>query len=88
MTEIILKLEDHSMTLQSMLSSPFIGPFMPHVRKWEKSLNQVSDIIDEWVGVQRKWMYLEGIFLSGDIREQLPDEARKFDDIDKTFRRV
>jgi len=33
-------------------------------------------------------MYLEGIFVSGDIRAQLPDEAKKFDQIDKTFRRV
>ena len=38
--------------------------------------------------VQRKWMYLEGIFIGGDIRSQLPEEAKKFDQIDKTFRRV
>jgi dynein heavy chain len=38
--------------------------------------------------VQRKWMYLEGIFIGGDIRAQLPEEAKKFDQIDKTFRRV
>lgn len=46
------------------------------------------DIIDEWVQVQRKWMYLEGIFIGGDIRTQLPDEAKKFDDIDKAYKRV
>ena len=33
-------------------------------------------------------MYLEGIFIGGDIRSQLPEEAKKFDQIDKTFRRV
>ena len=38
--------------------------------------------------VQRKWMYLEGIFIGGDIRAQLPEEAKKFDQIDKTFKRV
>ena len=46
------------------------------------------DIIDEWIQVQRKWMYLEGIFVGGDIRTQLPEEAKKFDDIDRTYRRV
>lgn len=81
-------LDDHSMNLQSMSASPFIGPFMGTVQKWEKCLTLVSEMLDEWIATQRKWMYLEGIFIGGDIREQLPDEAKKFDDIDKAFIRV
>ena len=33
-------------------------------------------------------MYLESIFIGGDIRAQLPEEAKKFDNIDKTFKKV
>ena len=33
-------------------------------------------------------MYLESIFIGGDIRAQLPEEAKKFDSIDKTFKKV
>ena len=33
-------------------------------------------------------MYLESIFIGGDIRQQLPEEAKKFDNIDKTFKKV
>ena len=34
--------------------------------------------------VQRKWMYLESIFLgSDDIRQQLPKEAQRFDTINR-----
>lgn len=61
---------------------------MSTVQKWEKCLTLVSEITDEWLDTQRKWIYLEGIFIGGDIREQLPDEAAKFDSIDKSFRRV
>ena len=33
-------------------------------------------------------MYLESIFIGGDIRAQLPEEAKKFDSIDKTFKKI
>lgn len=86
--EIMQVLEDNSMNLQSMAGSQFVGPFLSQVQKWEKSLSTIGEVIDEWLSVQRKWMYLEGIFVGGDIRSQLPDEAKKFDDIDKAFRRI
>ena len=42
-------------------------------------LNLVAEVMESWFGVQRHWMYLEGIFLgSEDIRSQLPEEAKRF----------
>jgi hypothetical protein len=70
------------------LACRFIGPFLPAVQTWEKTLSLISQVLDEWLLVQRKWIYLEEIFEGGDIRQQLPDEARKFDDIDKAFQKV
>ncbi|XP_015836813.2 dynein axonemal heavy chain 10 [Tribolium castaneum] len=86
--EIMQVLEDNSMNLQSMAGSQFVGPFLIQVQKLEKSLANIGEVIDEWLSVQRKWLYLEGIFVGGDIRAQLPEEAKKFDDIDKAFRRI
>ncbi|XP_055909296.1 LOW QUALITY PROTEIN: dynein axonemal heavy chain 10 [Eupeodes corollae] len=86
--EIMQILDDNSTSLQSMGASQFIGPFLQNVNKWERNLALIYEIIDEWTSVQRKWLYLEGIFLGGDIRTQLPDEAKKFDDIDKLYRRI
>ncbi|KAH8417458.1 hypothetical protein KR222_000260 [Zaprionus bogoriensis] len=86
--EITQVLEENAMNLQSMGASQFIGPFLETVNRWERSLALVSEIIEEWMVVQRKWLYLEGIFIGGDIRTQLPEEARKFDDIDKAYRRM
>ncbi|XP_075981627.1 dynein heavy chain at 89D [Anticarsia gemmatalis] len=86
--EIQVKLDDDAMTLQSMAASQFIGPFLSVVHRWEKTLSLMSEVIEEWMATQRKWLYLEGIFVGGDIRVQLPEEAKKFDDIDKVFRKI
>jgi hypothetical protein len=42
-----------------------------------------------WMLVQRKWMYLESIFIgSDDIRNQLPQETKRFDTIDKAWLKI
>ncbi|XP_028025407.1 dynein heavy chain 10, axonemal [Bombyx mandarina] len=86
--DIVVKLDDDSMSLQSMAASQFIGPFLTVVQTWERRLSLISEIIEEWMATQRKWLYLEGIFVGGDIRTQLPEEAKKFDDIDRAFRKI
>ena len=86
--EVIQILDDNAMTLQSMSASRFIGPFLANVQTWEKSLSLISEVCDIWMVVQRKWMYLESIFIGGDIRSQLPEEAKKFDKINDTFKRI
>ena len=56
---------------------------------WEKDLNTISDVIDVWLIVQRKWMYLESIFNgSEDIRQQLNEEAKKFDKTNNNYRKI
>lgn len=80
--------EDNMMTMHSIASSRFIGPFLSTVQKWEKQIRLVAEVVEEWLTVQSKWLYLEGIFVGGDIRLQLPEEAKKFDDIDKYFRKI
>lgn len=66
-------LEDMGLNLQSTMASRFVRPFADEVRKWEQRLSLVSECIEIWMLVQRKWMYLESIFMdSDDIRHQLP----------------
>ena len=44
-------------------------------------------VLDVWIEVQRSWCSLEAIFLgSEDIREQLPEDAKRFDGIDAAFK--
>ena len=63
-----------------------MGEFVDLVHHWDQTLNLVNETIDVWIQTQRKWQYLESIFIGAeDIRLQLPDEAKKFDAIDKQF---
>ncbi|XP_058809033.1 dynein axonemal heavy chain 10 [Phymastichus coffea] len=86
--ELYQILEDNTLNLQSMSASQFIGPFLNVVQKWEKALRTIADVVEAWLELQKRWMYLEGIFMGGDIRSQLPDEAKRFDDVDMNFRRI
>ncbi|XP_026670097.1 dynein heavy chain 10, axonemal [Ceratina calcarata] len=81
-------LEDNMMNVNGMAASQFIGPFLDTVQKWEITMHMISEVLELWVQLQKRWLYLEGIFVGGDIRMQLPDEAKKFDEIDKSFRKI
>ncbi|KAM9822155.1 dynein axonemal heavy chain 10-like isoform 2-T2 [Syngnathus typhle] len=86
--EILTIVDNDAMNLQSMAGSRFVGPFLSTIQKWEKNLSLISETIEVWLLVQRKWMYLESIFIGGDISSQLPQEAKKFDIIDKKFKDI
>ena len=46
---------------------------------WDDRLNRVNALFDVWIDVQRRWVYLEGIFAgSADIKHLLPNETQKF----------
>jgi Dynein heavy chain, N-terminal region 2 len=77
------------LNLQTIAGSRFVSAFIDRVRQWERTLNLVSECLEAWFIVQRKWAYLEGIFIGAeDIRMQLPEEAKKFDAIDRTFKNI
>jgi hypothetical protein len=45
----------------------------------------VSDVLDEWIKVQRSWLYLQPIFESQDIQKQLPTEHKRFVTVDRNW---
>ena len=81
-------LDDNLVMTQSMTFSPFRKPFEERLLKWEATLKLVSEVLEEWVKLQRQWMYLEPIFSSEDIMQQLPMEAKRFQAVDRVWRKV
>jgi dynein heavy chain len=86
--DVMLAVDEYAMSLQSMASTKFVGPFLEQVQDWERRVSTVGEVVEVWVVVQNKWRYLEGIFKAGDIRQQLPAEAKRFDAVDKAFIKI
>lgn len=49
---------------------------------------QLQKILSEWLRAQASWMYLEPIFGSPDIIEQMPQEGSLFHATNKVFRKI
>ncbi|KAG2485619.1 hypothetical protein HYH03_015682 [Edaphochlamys debaryana] len=81
-------LDDHIAMTQSMMFSPYKKPFEERIAKWEQQLSLVSEILDQWIQLQRQWMYLEPIFGSEDIMQQLPLEGKRFATVDRMWRKT
>ena len=85
--EVFEALDDNEVALQNMSGNRFVGFFETQVNDWKGKLGMVRTVLDLLLEVQRAWCSLESIFLgSEDIREQLPEDAKRFDGIDAEFR--
>lgn len=84
--DLFNKVGEHLNSLSAMRMSPFFKVFEDQCSAWEDKLNRIRIIFDIWVDVQRRWVYLEGVFMgNADIKHQLPRESQRFATLDKEF---
>ena len=87
--DLFTLVDEHMNNINSMKMSPYYKVFEKDIEPWSKNLEQIRVILDDWMDVQKKYVYLEGIFFgSADIKSMLSNEFTKFKNIDSDFTRL
>uniref|UniRef100_A0A183BLW5 Dynein heavy chain, cytoplasmic n=2 Tax=Globodera pallida TaxID=36090 RepID=A0A183BLW5_GLOPA len=84
--DLFNKLKEHMSSLGQMKLSLYYKQFEEDALSWEEKLNKMNTIFDSWIDVQRRWVYLEGLFSgSADIAHLLPSESNRFNMVSNEF---
>lgn len=76
------KVSDNQSLLGSLKESKFIARFKDQVDFFESKLGGIDEYLSKLQVIQRKWVYLEPIF----VRGALPQEQGRFRRLDDDFR--
>ncbi|CAH8501365.1 unnamed protein product [Schistosoma guineensis] len=84
--DLFNRIKEHINSLSAMKLSPYFKQFEEEALAWEDRLNRINALFDVWIDVQRRWVYLDGIFAgSADIKVLLPQESQRFQSVSTEF---
>jgi len=86
--EIMNQLEDTLMILNYLLNNRYSTMYRKEIQTILTDFSNTAQILDMWLTVQNLWIYLEAVFVGGDIARQMPQEAMRFLNIDGTWFKI
>lgn len=82
--ELMNQVSDKQSLLGSLKESKFANRFQDQIEQFEAKLGGVDEYLQKLQVIQRKWVYLEPIF----VRGALPQEQGRFRRLDDDFRNI
>lgn len=84
--ELFAALDEYLSNLNNILGSRYLKMLRPKAEKLHKDVFYAQETLDDWLAVQKNWIYLENIFSSPDIKTKLKEENTQFENVDKAFK--
>jgi dynein heavy chain len=85
---ITTTLDDHLIKTQTMKGSPYASFMLDPILEWESTLERTQDFLETWVSVQSTWRYLEPVFSSEDLMNQMRQHGTIFREVDREWKRL
>ncbi|MES1912723.1 MAG: hypothetical protein MHM6MM_004949 [Cercozoa sp. M6MM] len=77
--DLLMELEDATLQISAIANSEESAAFHETVTSWEFRLGEATTLLSKsWPSVQTKWQYLNGIFSSEEIQNQLVSTTERF----------
>ena len=70
--QLTIILDQALANVNNTLANRYVKAIRTQAEKLSQEIQLIMEIVEKWVEAQRKWMYLENIFVAPDIKQQMP----------------
>ena len=84
--EVTTALEEALATVNNILASRYVRNLRSRAERVQNDMLMLEEVLDKWMECQKKWMYLENIFVGPDIKKQLAQENSMFEQSDRSLK--
>jgi uncharacterized HAD superfamily protein len=81
-------LDEGLASINMILGNRYVKVMRTEADTLKKNLQVLSEAFEQWYDVQKKWIYLETIFMGSgatSIKNSLPEESKMFESVNKYF---
>lgn len=82
---LLMELEDGLHSLSKILANKYVGVILKETDDFQKLLTKVHEAISKLNFIQQKYVFFDSMFMSPDMKKQMPSEGVAFDNASKIF---